>query len=503
MTSIAEMLKLKLIMGTQTGNFDMFSTMAHVWQMIAISSIELCCNQIPILFNMCRSRFNKIAEQSSSAVLVVDQEKFISSIQFSHIYQTHNPTINIVDHIMWYITKLDHIRNLMVIIQEYFINDETITHIEDDVYFQLTRIDRSEDGAVSKLAFNLFSKKNSASYLRSFVDKCTQHYLLFQNNKFGDQTYYFDMLPSDIRGHNKVNLFIHQKFESFRSFENIFFTNQQNIMNRIETFMNNVEWYKTIGKPHTLGFLLYGSPGCGKTSFIKALSTRTQRHIINIKLDEIQTNKRFKQLFFDETILLQNDDPNDMTPLKECKIPLNKRIYVLEDIDCDDNSIVFKRGAIKPPVKPKVQREFDPFNKGGNYHPDDTKTAEKNDLLNLSTILNVLDGILEIPGRIIIATSNHPEKIDEAFLRPGRFDYTIEFTRATDEHIRAAIHKFSGGTYKIDPAVQFTPFKWSMAEIMQILWYNGDGDVNITKSVDIIINKDPTTEFKFRGMPLN
>ena len=31
-------------------------------------------------------------------------------------------------------------------------------------------------------------------------------------------------------------------------------------------------------------------------------------------------------------------------------------------------------------------------------------------------ILNILDGILETPGRILIMTSNYPEKLDKAFM---------------------------------------------------------------------------------------
>lgn len=41
------------------------------------------------------------------------------------------------------------------------------------------------------------------------------------------------------------------------------------------------------------------------------------------------------------------------------------------------------------------------------------------DPLTLSHLLNILDGLLETPGRILIITSNHPEKLDEALVRPG------------------------------------------------------------------------------------
>jgi hypothetical protein len=44
------------------------------------------------------------------------------------------------------------------------------------------------------------------------------------------------------------------------------------------------------------------------------------------------------------------------------------------------------------------------------------------DELDLSGLLNVLDGILETPGRIVIMTSNYPELLDSALLRPGRID---------------------------------------------------------------------------------
>jgi hypothetical protein len=58
-----------------------------------------------------------------------------------------------------------------------------------------------------------------------------------------------------------------------------------------------------------------------------------------------------------------------------------------------------------------------------------TKKSEddkKSDKLNLSGLLNVLDGIVDTPGRLLIMTSNHPEKLDDALTRPGRIDKVIQ-----------------------------------------------------------------------------
>eukprot|EP00439_Symbiodinium_sp_Y106_P009597 s6798_g1.t1 len=48
------------------------------------------------------------------------------------------------------------------------------------------------------------------------------------------------------------------------------------------------------------------------------------------------------------------------------------------------------------------------------------------DELNLSGVLNVLDGVVDSPGRILIMTTNHPEKLDPALIRPGRINFAIE-----------------------------------------------------------------------------
>merc|ERR1712070_427458 len=44
------------------------------------------------------------------------------------------------------------------------------------------------------------------------------------------------------------------------------------------------------------------------------------------------------------------------------------------------------------------------------------------DELNLSGLLNVLDGVVDSPGRILIMTTNHVEHLDPALIRPGRID---------------------------------------------------------------------------------
>ena len=70
--------------------------------------------------------------------------------------------------------------------------------------------------------------------------------------------------------------------------------------------------------------------------------------------------------------------------------------------------------------------------------PDILKLLDhkEDDALTLSFLLNIIDGIRETPGRILIVTSNYYNQIDEALRRPGRIDFPLEMRNASKTTIR-------------------------------------------------------------------
>ena len=60
--------------------------------------------------------------------------------------------------------------------------------------------------------------------------------------------------------------------------------------------------------------------------------------------------------------------------------------------------------------------------------------------LTLAGLLNVLDGVDSVEGRIVIMTSNNPNNLDEALVRRGRIDRKIEF-RFASRNVSAALFK--------------------------------------------------------------
>lgn len=56
--------------------------------------------------------------------------------------------------------------------------------------------------------------------------------------------------------------------------------------------------------------------------------------------------------------------------------------------------------------------------------------------ISLSGLLNAIDGVASHEGRVLVMTTNFPEKLDDALIRPGRVDMKVAFTMATCSQIQ-------------------------------------------------------------------
>ena len=224
------------------------------------------------------------------------------------------------------------------------------------------------------------------------------------------------------------------KFESGKSFSNVFYPEKDDVVKRLDFFSQNKEWYKKRGIPYTMGFLFYGAPGCGKTSTIKAIANHTQRHIVSVPLNKIKTAKELLNVFYNVRMNYKD-------------IPLNQRLYVLEDIDAADlKDVVGERG--KSEEKKEGGEEGDKEKEDSDSGVDMNllqllKSSAtmgpldkwKTNKLTLATLLEVLDGVMEMDGRMLIITTNYPERLDKALIRPGRIDMKVKFGLCTADNI--------------------------------------------------------------------
>jgi hypothetical protein len=195
--------------------------------------------------------------------------------------------------------------------------------------------------------------------------------------------------------------------KSNKTFENLFGPHIITARKKLDFFLNNEPHYNRLGIPYTIGFLLYGPPGTGKTSFIKAISNYTQKDIITIDL-KIATKSFINNIFF-KGKYGKNDNGN------EIEINIERSIVVFEDIDCLGSVVLDRNQEIN---KQAINEEKQINDLTKDY-------IDPHDKIDLNFLLNILDGVFEIHGRTVIMTSNCPDKLDKALIRPGRIDHKI------------------------------------------------------------------------------
>jgi len=320
----------------------------------------------------------------------------------------------------------------------YMVETREPVQLTDDIYFIMYwgedgRLvsDNNKGDRTIEHKYSLYSYTKSMQDLMVFLNKCVDELETDTINNLSDRPLYFmyDRKEDDQLHFDEYNL------ENDRNFDNIFFDQKDELKERIDYFVNNREWYRKKGIPYTLGLMFSGKPGCGKTSTIKAIAKYTKRHIIDMPLTKIDNCRDLMNIFYGEEI-------------NGKKIPMNKRIYLFEDIDTIIDVLKEREtkekdtstNAANADKEEKVILLQALMSKKGVSNSEYSKNGKNSgDKLNLGFFLNLIDGVLETPGRILIISTNYPEKLDRALVRPGRIDMKIHMTKCSKQMIRNII----------------------------------------------------------------
>ena len=319
----------------------------------------------------------------------------------------------------------------------YMIETREPVQLAEDIYFVMYwgedgRLvsDNNKGDRTVEHKYSLYSYKKSMQELMNFLNICVDEFETDTVNSLSNRPSYF---MYDKKEDGQLH-FDEYNLDNDRSFDNIFFDKKHELKERIDYFVNNREWYRKKGIPYTLGLMFSGKPGCGKTSTIKAIAKYTKRHIIDVPLTKIDNCRDLMNIFYGEEI-------------NGKKIPMNKRIYLFEDIDTILD--VLKEREVKEKDTQLVNTDKEEkamllevlMSKKGVANSEKNKNNSA-DKLNLGFFLNLIDGVLETPGRILIISTNYPEKLDRALVRPGRIDMKIHMEKCSKQMIRDIIYHY-------------------------------------------------------------
>lgn len=366
-----------------------------------------------------------------------------------------NEMIEKVDAVIEYLSNIEATKHILLDMRYTIGTDGDITISEE----LSAKVKQDPKGAWIEIM--LYSDVLNITDIRAWIDEVHEEYIYEKSNRLGNKTFYFNEIPtepprdttfireegadaSEIRWRfdsaPKQLSFTMNEFCTSKSFSNVYGAHVDELRERLNIFINHPEWYEERGIPHTLGVMLHGIPGAGKTSTIKAIAKDTGRHIFNLALRPYTTCKQLTNLFYDENVSVTAADGTTVN----YRIPLNKRIYVIEDIDCLTD-VVLERGA------------------------QQKKKQNHNEVLTLSYLLNLLDGVLETPGRILVITSNYPERIDKALIRPGRIDVKVEFRKADRQFILDMLNHFYECEKSLGDVPTVVADKFTPAEVMETM----------------------------------
>src|SRR6056297_967345 len=213
----------------------------------------------------------------------------------------------------------------------------------------------------------------------------------------------------------------------------------------VEDPLENPEQFEKVGVEPPSGVLLHGPPGTGKTMLAKAVANESDATFIKMAGSELVRK------FIGEGARLVRD-------LFELAAEREPAVIFIDEID----AVAAKRTDSKTSGDAEVQR-------------------------TMMQLLSEMDGFDDRGEIRIMAATNRFDMLDEAILRPGRFDRLIEVPKPGPEG-REKILEIHSREINVDPAIDFTELAEELND------YSGaDIESLVTEAGMFAIRNDRTT----------
>jgi hypothetical protein len=217
--------------------------------------------------------------------------------------------------------------------------------------------------------------------------------------------------------------------------------------------LKNIDYYRRSGAKHKKGYLFYGPPGCGKTASVIAMANHDQRHIIEVPMSRMKTNADIEDIL-------------NLTEIEGISFRKDQIILLFDEIDSGFEQNLMPEAA--PPAKTPEEEEaelnravtYQEYKRRVNKQIRDRELQE--DQITLGSILSRLDGVGSYNGMIIIATTNHIDKLPEQIYRHGRLN-PVYFDYLSTAHTQKMIEQFYNTELTLEQKNKLPPPTYKLA----------------------------------------
>jgi hypothetical protein len=311
----------------------------------------------------------------------------------------------------------------------------------DGSYVYITTHDEQASEYLILISDSAMALKECTEHIEKYAEKAAE----IMSSDSGSAQKLYEILGDNNR---EFNGFLSKN----KTFDTLFFTQKQQIMGLLQKFKDGCLVPKHLPLENKLGIILHGPPGTGKTGFISALANFLKKDVLLVDMTKIKTQKALNWVLMDA----------------------NHKIIVFEEFDCMEG--VHNRSLEKESGSTRSSETSDPNSAiammvmANNKEFAETykkERAEAKNKLDLGYLLRKIDGLESAEGRVLIATTNHPERIDPALLRPGRFGIQLNLGNATHQMIRDIVGMVYQQAITDEQVSEIPEGVWSPAEILQ------------------------------------
>ena len=242
------------------------------------------------------------------------------------------------------------------------------------------------------------------------------------------------------------------EFHTTSSFDNFFCEEAALVHSDLRSFLDNKASYLRTGRPWTYTVLNEGPPGVGKTKLVKAIAALTGYTLIVINLTHIKNTQMLYEAFHTTTLAGET-------------VPHDRRLYYIPEVDtqvCEAlkiRPVIAKSKQLKGSVPSSLQQQQQQTGQNPLVGP----VFVEDKAPTLGEILNVLDGVPERHGHILVLDTNHLATLDPALIRPGRVDRIVSWQKMSAASVRSFLENFYQTV--IPKSVSFPDRQWSAAEL--------------------------------------